>query len=170
MNFDKKFLILIAIITFGIIGGAIVLVGSSSTNSKAVISKVAGAKISIDQSLKSVGNIPYNGGDLIQVFPIKNMGSKDLEIANIATSCMCTKAYLKEGNNKSEEFGMKGMSAPSAWKGIIKPGQTAEIVADFDPTFHGPSGAGPITRTVSFETNDPDHPYVEVGFDGVVVK
>jgi len=93
-----------------------------------------------------------------------------LEIANIATSCMCTKAYLKQGDNKSEGFGMKGMSASSSWKGIIKPGQTAEIIADFDPTYHGPQGIGSVTRMVSFETNDPDNPYVEVSFEGEVVK
>ena len=51
---------------------------------------------------QKVGNIPYGGGNLIHVFPITNAGTKDLEIANIATSCMCTKAYLKQGDNKSE--------------------------------------------------------------------
>ena len=50
------------------------------------------------------------------------------------------------------------------------PGETAEIIADFDPAYHGPQGTGPVTRIVSFETNDPDHPYVELGFKGTVVK
>lgn len=168
---DKKFLALIIVLSVGIIGIAVLVSNSTSTSgTKASVTKTAGAKISVDHSSKSVGNIPYNGGDLIHVVPIKNIGDKDLEIANMATSCMCTKAYLKIGNTKSDEFGMKGMNAPSAWKGIIKPGQTAEIVADFDPKYHGPSGMGPVTRTVSFETNDPDHPYEEVGFDGIVVK
>ena len=149
-------------------GIAIFALGSGSP--KAELQKTKGAKISITVSSKSAGNIPYSGPDLIESFPIKNIGDKDLEIANIATSCMCTKAYIKQGNNKSDEFGMKGMSAPSSWKGIIKPGETAEIVADFDPKYHGPSGIGPIQRTVSFETNDPDNPYVEFNFDGTVIK
>lgn len=166
---DKKFLLLIGGFTLAVLGFAIFIFGSSS-NSKAELQKTKGAKISVTVSSKSVGNIPYDGGDLIESFPVKNIGDKDLEIANVATSCMCTKAYLKQGNNKSDEFGMKGMSAPSSWKGIIKPGQTAEIVADFDQKYHGPSGIGPVTRTVSFETNDPDNPYVEVGFNGVVTK
>ena len=168
---DKKFIILITVLTLGIIGIAILVSGSSSTTTtKATVSKTAGAKISVDHSSKKVGNIPYSGGNLIHVFPIKNAGTKDLEIANIATSCMCTKAYLKQGDNKSEGFGMKGMSAPSNWKGIIKPGETAEIIADFDPAYHGPQGTGPVTRIVSFETNDPDNPYVEVSLEGDVVK
>ncbi len=165
---DKKFLLLIGGFILAVIGIAIFALGSGEN--RAVVQKTAGAKISVDHSSKSVGNIPYDGGDLIHVFPIKNVGDKDLEIANVATSCMCTKAYLKQGDTKSDGFGMKGMSAPSSWKGIIKPGQTAQIVMDFDPTYHGPSGTGPITRTVSFETNDPDNPYVEVGFDGIVTK
>ena len=168
---DKKFIIFIIILTLGIIGLAIFVSGfSSTTTTKATVSKTAGAKISVDHSSKKVGNIPYGGGNLIHVFPIKNAGTKDLEIANIATSCMCTKAYLKQGDNKSEGFGMKGMSASSSWKGIIKPEETAEIIVDFDPTYHGPQGIGSITRMVSFETNDPDNPYVEVSFEGEVVK
>ncbi len=166
---DKKFLLLIGTFILAVIGFAIFIFGSSS-NSKAELQKTAGAKISVTVSSKSAGNIPYNGGDLIESFPIKNIGDKDLEIANMATSCMCTKAYLKQGNNKGNEFGMKGMSNPSSWKGIIKPGEEAEIVADFDPTFHGPQGMGPFQRIVSFETNDPDNPYVEFSFDGTVIK
>ncbi len=165
---DKKIVALISLFTIAVIGIAVFVFGSG--DQKAVVQKTAGAKISIPVSSKSVGDIPYSGGDLIETFAVKNVGDKNLEIANLATSCMCTKAYLKQGSVKGEEFGMKGMSAPSSWKGIIKPGETAEVVMDFDPTYHGPSGIGPITRTVSFETNDPDKPYVEVGFDGTVIK
>lgn len=168
---DKKFLALIIVLSVGIIGIAILVLGSSSTTTtKATVSKTAGAKIVVDHSSKKVGNIPYSGGNLIHVFPIKNAGSKDLEIANIATSCMCTKAYLKQGDNKSEGFGMKGMSVPSDWKGILKPGESAEVIAAFDPAYHGPQGVGSVSRSVSFETNDPNNPYVELSFEGVVIK
>jgi len=83
---------------------------------------------------------------------------------------MCTKAYLEKGNEKSAEFGMKGMSAPSDWKGTLKPGESAYVVAVFDPAFHCPSGVGIISRNISFETNDPDNPYLELSFEGTVVK
>lgn len=168
---DKKFLALIIVLSVGIIGIAVLVSNSTSTsNTKAIVSKTTGVKIVFDHSSKKVGNIPYSGGNLIHVFPIKNSGTKDLKIANITTSCMCTKAYLKQGENKSEGFGMKGMSASSSWKGIIKPGETAQIIADFDPAYHGPQGVGSVSRTVSFETNDPNNPYVELSFEGVVIK
>lgn len=165
---DKKIVVIIAIFTVVILGIGIFVLSSGSN--RAVVQKTVGAKISIPVPSKSAGNIPYDGGDIIESFSIKNTGTKDLEIANMATSCMCTKAYLQVGSTKSEEFGMKGMTAPSNWKGIIKPGATARIIVDFDPKYHGPSGIGPVQRTVSFETNDPDNPYVEVGFNGTVIK
>lgn len=165
---DKKFIVLISLFTLAIFG--IAIFAFSGGENKAVVGKTAGAKISIPVSLKSVGNIPYSGGNLVETFSVKNVGDKNLEIANMTTSCMCTKAYLKQGSVKSEEFGMKGMTAPSSWKGIIKPGETADVVMDFDPTAHGPQGVGTVTRTLSFETNDPDKPYAEVGFSGTVIK
>lgn len=165
---DKKFVIGIIVFVLIVFGFAIAFAGNGS--SKAVVEKTLGAKIEIDHSSKDLGNIEYDKGIIPHSFSIKNVGTKDLEIANMVTSCMCTNVYLKSSEGKSEEFGMKGMTNPSDWKGIIKPGGTAEVVAEFDPQFHGPQGVGPISRTVSMETNDPDHPYVEFSFEGVVIK
>jgi len=165
---DKKLIVLISLFTIVVVVVGIIIVGSGG--SRATLEKTAGAKIAIDHDSRSVGDIPYEGGLLIHSFPIKNTGNQNLEIGNIATSCMCTQAYLKKGDTESDLFGMKGMSGTSSWKGILKPGESAEIIAKFDPKFHGPQGTGPVSRSVSFETNDLDKPYVEVAFDGVVVK
>lgn len=167
---DKKFLILIAAMIFGIIGIAILVSSSSTSQTKATISKTDGAKISIDHNSKIVGDIGYSKGILYHSFPIKNSGAKDLEIANMFSSCMCTKTYLKIEEKEGPKFGMKGMSPSSSWKGILKPGEKAEIIAAFDPAYHGPQGVGQVSRIVSFETNDPDHPYVELSFEGIVTK
>lgn len=167
---DKKFVILMAVLILGIIGFAIYISSSSNSNTKATVSKTIGAKISVDHNFRQVDDIEYSKGILYHSFPIKNEGSKDLEIANMTTSCMCTKAFLKIDGKNGPEFGMKGMSASSDWKGILKPGQSAEVIAAFDPAFHGPQGVGEVVRAVSFETNDPQNPYVELSFEGVVVK
>lgn len=164
-----KFIILILVSVLGIIGFA-VLVSSSSINTKASISKTLGAKLSVDHNFRTVGDINYSKGILYHSFPIKNPGTKNLEIANLTSSCACTKTFLRLNGEDGPGFGMKGMSAPSSWKGIIKPGENGEIVAAFDPTYHGPQGVGKVSRTVSFETNDPDNPYVELSFEGVVTK
>lgn len=167
---DKKFIIFIIVLSLGIIGVAILLVSPSSTNTKAVISKTAGAKVSVDHNFKTVGDIAYSKGILYHSFPIENKGNKDLEIANMATSCTCTKVFLKIEGKDGPNFGMKGMSTPSSWKGILKPGEKGEVIAAFDATYHGPQGVGKVSRMVSFETNDPDNPYIELSFEGEVVK
>lgn len=164
---DKKILIGIILSTLLVLGGAIWFLGKSSNET---LEKVAGSKIEITETDFDFKDIPYSGGNVEHGFKIKNIGDKDLKIANMATSCMCTKVFLKTAQGKSSEFGMKGHSAFSDWTGLLPPGQEAEVVAVFDPTAHGPSGVGPIDRLVSFETNDPDRPYIEFSFKGIVVK
>lgn len=167
---DKKFTILIVLAMLGIFGGAIFISSSSKTETKAVLSKANGAKISIDHKEKKVGNIGYSNGILYHVFPIKNTGTKNLEIANMFSSCMCTKTYLNIAGKDGPSFGMRGASVPSSWVGVLKPGESGEVIAAFNPAYHGPSGVGEVARTVSFETNDPDQSYVEFSFEGVVKK
>lgn len=167
---DKKIIIGIVAITVAVIVGAVTFLGNSSSPTKADLAKTAGAKVETIETKFDFQNIPYSGGNVEHVFPIKNIGDKDLKIANLATSCMCTKVYMKVGQDKSPEFGMPGHNTASDWTGTLAPGQEGQIVAVFDPTAHGPQGVGPIDRLVSFESNDPDHPYVEFNFKGVVVK
>ncbi|MBI2031703.1 MAG: DUF1573 domain-containing protein [Candidatus Levybacteria bacterium] len=165
---DKK--ILIGLLSFSlliIVGGAFVL---SNGPTKAVVEKTQGAKLETKETSFDFKEIPYSGGKAEHAYLIKNTGNKDLEIANISTSCMCTIAYFKSEREMSSEFGMKGMTQPSSWKGILKAQEEGKIVIVFDPAFHGPQGVGPISRIVSFETNDPDNPYAEFAFSGTVVK
>lgn len=169
-SMGKKFIILITLVMFGITGGAVIIASSSKAETKAVLSKTSGVKISIDHKEKRVGDISYSKGILYHVFPVKNIGTKNLEIANMFSSCMCTKTYLKIAGKDGPNFGMRGTSAPSSWVGVLKPGESGEIIAAFNPAYHGPSGLGEVTRTVSFETNDPDQSYIELSFEGVVKK
>lgn len=167
---DKKILIGIAIITLIILGGTIVFLSKSPSSSKAVIQKTVGAKIETPETSFDFKEIPYSGGNAVHEYKIKNTGDKDLEIANMNTSCACSKTYFKSKTGESPKFSMKGMTPASSWKGILTPLEEGIIVTSFDPTYHGPSAVGPISRIVSFETNDPDHPYIELSFSGNVVK
>lgn len=165
---DKKILIgLLSFTLLVIVGGAFIL---SNGPTKAVIEKTRGAKLEARETSFDFKEIPYSGGKVEHAYLIKNIGNKDLEIANLTTSCMCTVVYFQSKKEMSSQFGMKGMTQPSDWKGILKPQEEAKIVAVFDPAYHGPQGLGPVSRMVSFETNDPDKPYVEFTFSGTVVK
>lgn len=137
---------------------------------KASVEKTTGAKVQTFESSFDFKDVKYSGGNVKHEFKIKNPGTSDLTIANMATSCMCTTVYLKVGDKKGPAFGMNGHSSESGWTGVLKPGEEGQVVTVFDPTAHGPAGVGPISRIVSFETNDPDRPYVEFSFSGNVVK
>lgn len=165
---DKKIIIMIAVATLAVLAGAVALLGNSAP--KANLEKTVGAKTETPETSFDFKDIPYSGGNAVHEFKIKNAGDKELKIANIYTSCACSKGYFKSAKGESPKFGMKGMSPPSDWTGILNPGEEGQVVAEFDPTYHGPQGVGPISRIVSIETNDPDHPYIEFSFQGVVVK
>ncbi len=166
---DKKVIMGILVFTALIIVGAILFSGNSPQGG-ASLQKTAGASLQTFETSFDFKDIKYSGGNVERAFKIKNSGTADLTIANLSTSCMCTQVFFQKASIVSPRFGMQGHSSESGWKGVLKQGEEASIVAVFDPTAHGPSGVGPISRLVSFETNDPDHPYVEFAFNGVVVK
>lgn len=113
------------------------------------------------------GKININGGNVEKIFKIKNTGSADLEVTNFKTSCLCTEAEVIIDGKASPAF---GMHTTSSWKGAIKPEQTADIKVVFNPIFHGPQGTGPITRLVSFNTNDSNNSNIEFTLTGNVVS
>lgn len=170
MSTQVKILIAIVIFSILLVGGAVILLSGSFSGGKAQIEKVSGVRMEITENTFDWGEIDYGGGLAIHAFKIKNSGEKDLEIGNIATSCMCTQAYFKDSSGVSPRFGMRGMSRPSSWKGVLKPKQEGELVVEFDPAYHGPTGVGKMERVVSFETNDPQKPYAEVTLYGNVIK
>lgn len=167
---DKKIIIGVIIITLAILGGSAFFIGNSPSTTKATLQKTIGARLETPETSFDFKNILYSGGNAIHEFKIKNIGDKDLEIANMNTSCACSKVYFRSAKGESPKFSMKGMSPPSSWKGILAPGEEGVVVTDFDPAYHGPQGIGPISRIASFETSDLDHPYVEFTFSGNVVK
>ncbi|MBI4036330.1 DUF1573 domain-containing protein [Candidatus Daviesbacteria bacterium] len=169
MNTTTKIVIAIVIFSAVLVGGAAYFLAGSSS-SKPVLEKTTGAKLETPELSFDFKDIAFGGGIVTHAFPIKNLGDKDLQIANMATSCMCTKVFLKTQSSEGPRAGMKGMSKQNSWTGTLKPGEVGEIVAEFDPAFHGPSGVGPVDRVVSFETNDPDKPYIELSFKGIVKK
>lgn len=164
---NTKIIIGIVIVTVLLLVGGVFLLSNAPTKPK--LEKTDGAKLQVLEKNFDFKNIPYGGGLAIHNYAIKNVGDKDLQIANLATSCTCTKTYGKTPAGIGPKSSMQGMSQPSGWIGILKPGESGEVISEFDPTFHGPSGVGPISRNVSFETNDPDNPYVELSFSGVVI-
>ena len=113
------------------------------------------------------GDIDIYGGIVEKTFTIKNSGTTDLELTNFRTSCMCTEVDVTIADQKSPSF---GMHTPTAWKGIVKPGEEALVSVKFDPLFHGPEAVGPITRLVGFNSNDKNNSVGEFRLKADVIK
>jgi hypothetical protein len=74
------------------------------------------------------------------IFVVQNVGTSDLIISDLVTSCGCTTAELSSS--------------------VIPPGHRADLRVTFDPDFH--EVRGNVVRLVWFATNDPAHPWVEL--------
>ncbi|MCL5784921.1 MAG: DUF1573 domain-containing protein [Patescibacteria group bacterium] len=162
---EKKILIVFGLLTFLTLIVGVILLSKSSSPAQIVASK--NAKASVDQKDFDWGNIPYGGGNVSKNFTIKNAGTDALKLTNIKTSCHCTQAQVNIDGSLSPYF---GMNTVSSWVGEVQPGKEAILTVIFDPSYHGPSGIGPINRFVSVETNDPNNKTLEFNLTGTVVK
>lgn len=113
------------------------------------------------------GEIDINGGMAIKDFEIKNNGTSVLKLYNVKTSCTCTTAQLKSDSITSPKFSMHD-KGPYVFD--IKPGESANLIVEFDPLFHGPSGTGPVSRTITMSSNDPNSPTLSYLLTANVVK
>ncbi|OGY18043.1 MAG: hypothetical protein A2784_05015 [Candidatus Chisholmbacteria bacterium RIFCSPHIGHO2_01_FULL_48_12] len=160
---SNRFIIgVIGVTVLVLVLGAVAAVKWSASSA----SLAGGGKLQLVEKTHDWGDIPINGGKVEKVFEVVNDSETALELANFATSCMCTTVVVKTKEGESPAF---GMHEQSAWKGRVEPGETAAVKVVFDPAYHGPSGKGVMTRVVSFETSDPDNKKVELWLKGKVI-
>jgi hypothetical protein len=101
-----------------------------------------GPNISLVEPVKDFGTVA-KGQVLDWSFVIKNTGTSDLEIKSANPSCGCTVAEFTK---------------------LIKPGDTGKVVAHVDTT----NFSGPIAKSVSIQSNDPDTPTAQVTIHATV--
>lgn len=122
---------------------------------------------------QDLGQIPMSEGIKQLSYSFKNDGDQSLQINNLYTSCMCTKAKIIIDDQDSGFAGMKGHKSglmPIDPDMELKTGQEAKLLVEFDPNAHGPQGVGPMTRSIILETNDTNQPQLQFTFAGVVTK
>ncbi|MEK7630269.1 MAG: DUF1573 domain-containing protein [Patescibacteria group bacterium] len=133
---------------------AAVLIGLLWWGSQNTISRPSGNQLSsqsplaISESLYDFGTISMAKGNVNHIFAITNLTNKDIVVSDITTSCMCTSAYIVDGNSKQGPFGMVGMGYVPKANLLIKAGETKNIDVVYDPNAHGPAGVGLIDRFV----------------------
>jgi hypothetical protein len=152
------------VVSLLILGGGVWLV---MRNQPVQVQSSQGAVLGVGERVFDWGTIPLNGGEVTRSFEIENKGNAELQLANLKTSCMCTKARLIVGSEAGPWF---AMHSQSQWVGKVPPGKKAQVEVVFDPAFHGPSGVGAIQRTVTMQTNDPNQSSLEFRLSANVVS
>jgi hypothetical protein len=99
-------------------------------------------RLTLVEPLKDFGTVP-KGEKIDWSFQIKNTGAADLEILAAKPACGCTVADFDK---------------------VIKPGQTGKVTAHVDTT----NFAGPISKAVTLETNDPNTPTAQITISAIV--
>jgi len=161
---DFKTIAIFGLATVLILGGGVWLV---MRNQPVQIASNQGAVLGVGEQAFDWGTIQLNGGEVTRSFEIENKGDSQLQIANLKTSCMCTKARLVVESEAGPWF---AMHSQSQWIGKVPPGKKAQVEVVFDPAFHGPSGVGAISRTVTMQTNDPNRSSLEFRLSANVVN
>ena len=109
---------------------------------KASTDSAKAPRLTIVDPIKDFGTVP-KGQKLDWSFEIKNTGTSDLEIIAAKPTCGCTVADFDK---------------------VIKPGATGKLSAHVDTT----NFAGPISKGVTVESNDPTAPTAQVTLTAVV--
>ena len=136
----------IAIILIGLFWGN----GAKNQAALPVQSQVAlGSTLFALEKEYDFGTISMKDGKVQTSFVVSNKSENDIRIDTVATSCMCTNAYIVNGEVRRGPFGMPGHGGvvPKANE-IVKAGEEREIEVVFDPAAHGPAGVGVVERSI----------------------
>lgn len=144
----KPVVVIIIVSTLILFGGMWLVAKTAPTSS---VESSSTAKVTTSETTYDWGTVNMENGKVEKIFPIKNDGQDTLKLFNVTTSCACTTAQLVLSDQASPLF---GMHTKSSYVLDVLPGQEAELKVIFDPAFHGPNGVGPISRTITVETND----------------
>ncbi len=99
-------------------------------------------RLTIVEPVKDYGTIP-KGDKLEWAFLVKNTGDADLQIIAAKPGCGCTVTDFDK---------------------VVKPGATGKVTAHVDTT----AFAGPIAKSVTLETNDPNTPTAQLTIHAIV--
>jgi hypothetical protein len=144
-----KSIIIWVVLLIGILG-MLSWVGIKGDASLPVGSQIeSGTALTVDEPIYDFGEIKIYGGDVVTTFVVSNKTESSIRIDSIVTSCMCTTAYIIDGDRTKGPFGMPGHGTvvPRANE-VIESGEERIIRVVFDPAAHGDLGLGFVDRYV----------------------
>ncbi len=163
----KKNIIISILFCVVVVAGLILLVAKSTPSSDGEVNggEIAAGSLFAEETYFDFGTVSMSEGKISHDFKIKNTGTNPATIRKVYTSCMCTTAILKMGDEQMGPYGMPGHgSIPTINKTMVA-GEEATITVVFDPNAHGPAGVGLIQRTVTVEN---DGKPIELDFKVIV--
>lgn len=141
--------------------------GAKTANQNNNLSSLA--KLELSEKFGDLGEMKVNEEKYYD-FKIKNVGSENLKIYQIGTSCNCTFAKLLTAGEESPEFNMPmhNSIALMRWSKEIPPGGEAILRVIYRPYIMPVFGQ--VERSVVFKTNDLENQKVEVEIRALVTK
>lgn len=124
--------------------------GASASLPGAPAGRTVASVLSASEPFYDFGTISMKDGNVTREFVVTNPTDRDVTIAAIVTSCMCTEAFLvrSDGSMKGP-FGMEGMGYIPPANETLQAGESRTIRVVYDPNAHGPAGVGRIDRFVT---------------------
>lgn len=145
--------IIMSLILFIAVIGALVWFKSDKPQTAAIDNTIVGGTLTAKETNYDFGNVGIKNGLVNHEYILENISGKIVKIGEVSTSCMCTSAQIKIGDNIYGPFGMPGHGGGFTKAGIIvNPGEKIIVKATFDPAAHGPAGIGEIEREIFINT------------------
>ena len=165
MKTDTKIVLGAIVASVLIIGGATVVLGNDKSPKR---ESLGTATMTIDKTSEDFGTMRADE-ERSATFTLTNTSDATLRIWNVATSCDCTFATVTIGEKSYGEFNMSMHMGKELqnWIGEVGAGQTATLAVTYRPKVMPVTG--PVTRQVTFATNDPKNPNVEVSVSANVL-
>lgn len=169
---DKTNNLALGIIGLAVLGAVVFFAASGEKANNNTEFSASEGVLEVAENNLDLGQIPIKGGLVNLNFRLKNTGAEAVRVRNVATSCMCTEAYLNLGDaGRFGPFGMVGHRGVNSSAGTeIPSGGEFVVEVVFDPLAHGPEATGKIIREIYLETNSLKTSLVTLYFKGEVVK
>lgn len=112
--------------------------------------------ISFSSNFYDLGDVSQKNGIAITIFELKNVGTQNLLINKLNSSCGCTSASIVFNGVEGPRFAMAGhgIESPTNWQISLAPGETAQLKVYYDPNVHK-DFRGAATREIYIFSNDP---------------
>ena len=139
--------VIAVLVVLGILG--LMLWGRNGQASLPDQDQAGASALTATETFYDFGDISMKDGNVEKIFEIANPTGKDITLASLTTSCMCTNAFIVKGGTRRGPFGMPGHGGPVPRANeIIRAGEMLGIAVVYDPNAHGPAGVGPVDRFV----------------------